>query len=733
MHESLKRPLFRKKAMEVYRAKQGGKVPGYVAGAFIAPIMAGARFVAPYAARAIGGTTRGIMSAKTGLEQFAARPGVAKGLLGLETASALAGGEEVRRAAMGEESLISEGPATYSGGLAALYGGVGTAGRSLKAAFPGRPMAQQVGSKLSLPAPFIIPVGGALVSMGEPEVRGTYQKESQIRGFKDQKEYETKMEGISKQFEKLPKNASNLDYVNVIESYDLTNQQKEAIYTDVFKVPKEMIPNLRQELKTTQGAPKEPKESLGLTDSTKDVEQNFAGEIPTGKPSNMTPRAQDKAAINLVNKQNNATNTIKQIEESKSNDDAWKREYSKIRESIQSVTGSGDMTNLILLQLAAGLLTGKTTQGGLSGFADVLGQATKPAVETAIFLASKQKEFDSELALALMKRQEKGDTAKIESQRVMVLENDPSDPFFPTKSVEKGVSSASGRLLDINKGPGGESFTPSETRSRAVKVDEKRRTQAEIQMDNQAIAINLSKIVLNSSDSFKGAGGALKDAVNTFVGATQSLFNVTNISEFDAKTFALIRDEINNPELFSDNQFASVKEKETAIKQRDEIFNKFLDEDSKIKKNLQKAIASGDAEKEAFAALEFVENRAKYVVANANKAQDRLALKDIVEAEKNTRIKSLRLDPEKVNANYKQLIVDMNNRFRNSARTYVNNGGTTDDLLVNYNQVPFMQQYADFQQKRAAKQIYGEQKNTKQTQSKKRDVTLDLENFDNLK
>jgi len=732
MHESLKRPLFRKKAMEVYQAKHGGKVPRYVAGAFIAPIMAGARFVAPYLTRAVGGTTRGIMSAKTGLEQFAQRPTVAKGLLGLETASALAGGEEVRRAALGQESLISEGPATYSGGLAALYGGVGYGGRSLKAAFPGKPAAEKVGAKLSLPAPFIVPVGGALVAMGEPAVRGTYQKESQVRGFKDQKEYETKMADIGKQFDKLPQGSTELDYANVIENFDLTPLQKEVIYTDVFKIPKEKLPDYIQKVKTYQGAPKEPKESLGLTDSTKDVEQNFAGEIPTGKPSNMTPRAQDKAAINLVNKQNNATNTIKQIEESKSNDEAWKKEYSKIRESIQSVTGSGDMTNLILLQLAAGLLTGKTTQGGLSGFADVLGQATKPAVETAILLASKQKEFDTELALALLKRQGQGDTAKIESQRVMVLENDPNDPFFPTKSVEKGISSESGRLLDINKGPGGEVFTRSETTGRAIKVDERRRSQAEIQMDNQAIAINLSKIVLNSSNQFKGAGGALKDAVNTFVGATQSLFNVTNFDEFDAKTFALIRDEINNPELYTDDKFKSIKEKEKAIEERDEILDKFLKEDSKLKNALQKAKNSGDAEKEAFAALEFVENRAKYVVANANKAQDRLALKDIVDAEKNTKIKSFRLDPEKVNANYKQLVVDMNNRFKNSARTYVNNGGTVDDLLVNYNQVPFMEEYAKFKQNRAAKQIYGEQKNKQQNQSKKRDITFDLENFDKL-
>ena len=62
MHESLKRPLFRKKAMEVYQAKQGGKVPGYVYGALIQ----GVRAAGPFIAR-----------------QFA-RPTVQKGLLGID-------------------------------------------------------------------------------------------------------------------------------------------------------------------------------------------------------------------------------------------------------------------------------------------------------------------------------------------------------------------------------------------------------------------------------------------------------------------------------------------------------------------------------------------------------------------------------------------------------------------------------------------------------------------------
>jgi hypothetical protein len=66
MHESLKRPLFRKKAMEVYQAKHGGEVPKYVYGALIQ----GVRAAGPFIAR-----------------QFA-RPNVQKGLLGVEAGTA---------------------------------------------------------------------------------------------------------------------------------------------------------------------------------------------------------------------------------------------------------------------------------------------------------------------------------------------------------------------------------------------------------------------------------------------------------------------------------------------------------------------------------------------------------------------------------------------------------------------------------------------------------------------
>jgi hypothetical protein len=254
---------------------------------------------------------------------------------------------------------------------------------------------------------------------------------------------------------------------------------------------------------------------------------------------------------------------------------------------------------------------------------------------------------------------------------------------------------------------------------------------AQSQMENQQLAIDIARTVVGTSDKFKGAGGTVKDLLNDTVGAVFSLSNVTSINEYDAQTSQQIRESISNPEFFADDtNFATKEERTIAEDDAKAALNKFIKDDEKARKELQKALKSGDAEKEAFATMAFIENRAKYVVANANKAQDRLALKDIIDAEKNTGIRGFR-DPAKVNAQYKALIKDMNDRFKVSARTYVNEGGTIEDLRVNYKNVPYMRSYEEFLSKQQGKQSY--KKSTGDKNIKQRDVMTDLDNFDNLK
>ena len=162
MHESLKRPLFRKRAMEVYQARQGGKVPGYVYGALIQ----GARAAGPFIAR-----------------QFA-RPNVQKSLLGIEAGTAGAGLEETRRGLSGEQSIFGDEPASVTGGLATLaYPGIGTFGRTLPKAFPGSIRAAGAGEAITRKTPFLLPTTllGIPVGMAESQVKGAMKDEKETR------------------------------------------------------------------------------------------------------------------------------------------------------------------------------------------------------------------------------------------------------------------------------------------------------------------------------------------------------------------------------------------------------------------------------------------------------------------------------------------------------------------------------------------------------------------------
>lgn len=710
--------------MEVYMAKHGGKVPGYVVGALVPAAVTAARFVAPYVARTFGG-------AKRIKEAAAASPTFQKIALVPEAATAAYGGGELYAAATDQNAPFSDRPATFFGGLSGLYGGLGYGGRSLKTAFPTSPTAKKIGEKLSLPAPFLIPLGGVGLASVEGEAVPFYKKESGIRSDTPE-EFEKKMDTLNKEFAKLntKKNVTKEDYLNVVENSNLSENQKQTVFTEIFGIDRQTA----QALKTTtpltgsvEVATAKQKFDLGISDNP--IESNFMQNMANGSPSKMSTGGQNQAALDLLKKQESANAQIKQIEKDKEDDAAWKSEYTKLRNSILNVTGNSDMTNLVLMQLAAGLLTGKTRQGGLSGFADVLGQASKPAIETAVLLAVKQKEFDNELALSLLKNRAAGSpTKKIEEKRVYVLETDPNDKFYPQKTKQVGISSETRQLIEITPGPQGEQFTLYTGTGPIQPVSEKEYNKALTQMDEQKRVIQYANFVLDLDQRFLGAGGTLKNYYNDITGAALSAFNAPTVSDFDKTSFEQIRSILYNPEFYGEQSFLTKDEKETAIKERDKIYNEFIKADEKYTKNLRKAEASKDQEKLAFATLEFIQNRAKYIVANANKAQDRLTAKDITEAEKNTKIFGLK-DPAKIKSLYEALRADTNNRFKDTSQRYIKNMGTIDDLKQNYSSVPYVQGFIKQENKKIRKEAYGTPTGSN---VKKRDLISDLNNFDNL-
>ena len=81
------------------------------------------------------------------------------------------------------------------------------------------------------------------------------------------------------------------------------------------------------------------------------------------------------------------------------------------------------------------------------------------------------------------------------------------------------------------------------------------------------------------------------------------------------------------------------------------------------------------------AQLRLIENRMKYIVANANKGEDRLTVKDVEEAEKSTRIFGFGISAERVQSDYIALDETLNATYNNLARKYIMVGGKPQELM----------------------------------------------------
>ena len=92
-----------------------------------------------------------------------------------------------------------------------------------------------------------------------------------------------------------------------------------------------------------------------------------------------------------------------------------------------------------------------------------------------------------------------------------------------------------------------------------------------------------------------------------------------------------------------------------------------------------------------------IENRLKYIVANANKTEDRLTRWDIENAESNTRVLpfinfSTGFTARTVNAKMSAIQAEMQGSFARAATKYQQAGGTNNYILT-FKNMPYINQY----------------------------------------
>ena len=735
----LNRPLFRKKALH-QKQIQTGNVPKYVLGGLIPLATTAARFAAPYAARVIPAIGRtklgrsairaagrekakeaafigprpetGIQRVTRGTKEFIARPGVQKGILASEVAFGAAGAEELRRGVMGGESLFGEGPATVSGGLGLLYPGVGLAARTIpKALIKRTPMntrARQIGRRVEKVTPYpivgsLLAIPAAMVESGAREGVKEVQAENESR--LDPQTFEKFAQGI-KDLGENPSVQERIDYIN---KFELTDKQKQRVQ-EVLGITTPQKGDAPQ----TPQTPDTPPATVQQEDNTVRANLGSATAYPSGTDIvNMS----DEELAKMANKQALETRAAnKQVASTDSmGSDDFKKEFTALKEQINGTTGNADLSNLVLMKMASGLLTGKTRQSGVSGFADVFGQALGPTVDTAILLAQAEKEFDNNLAIELVKAREKRRTSNIvkASMKRQFVQEKGGDPLFPVIGKRLPQDENTGQLLEVTQaGPGiGEVFTPYAKQDyQFSEANQKVFEQSANALDDIATGIRYATIIENVPPELLGTPGAIRGFMDNAFGATGSFTKgFGSFDEFKSKTAA----DINKSILLGVNPGNEFTGEELASRQTEAntIIQKFNEENLKLQKELGAAFSAGDNERLLRAQVDLVNQRMKYVIANANKQADRITVADVNSAAALTETTGFFQNPKAVKKRYETIKSTLEGQFKQKAATYVANGGQPGFIVSQYSYVRPVQEYR-------ARQIAREQKALRQEQSK---------------
>lgn len=361
-------------------------------------------------------------------------------------------------------------------------------------------------------------------------------------------------------------------------------------------------------------------------------------------------------------------------------------QFKQFKAQINEVTGESNdnLLNLVAMKAAGKLLSGQTKQAGVRGFLEVGGQALEGAANDMMQLAISQKAQDMELAKAFLKmKADQSQGPGFESgDKVFKIE----DPNFPGNFYNvKGMRGKDGRnyILNMNNevqlAPAGQigyesRELPEKINLYSANLEENKRAQ---EMINSVIE------VLPDSGTFTAAFGLAKEDA---YGTVEQVFGKNNLggADFDAEIKRLIR---NN----DDGTEQGKKDANSLMKKYDEDMDKVEKRAREIAKDAGRGgifARPTDKELETFTKLALIEQRMKYLVANANKAEDRLTQKDIENAEKNTKIIQFVGSAKKVKENYRQLRGEFAQKARGTAMQYRAAGGTESSMKYFRDNIP---------------------------------------------
>lgn len=420
--------------------------------------------------------------------------------------------------------------------------------------------------------------------------------------------------------------------------------------------------------------------------------------VPSDKNGSLTggPMNKEEAEITAKN-QENAAKAGKKFKDkilSKANSEEADQ-FNKFYNRIQNLTGGNeDTNNLLMMKFAMGLLRGKTGQSGVRGFLDVAGQAGSETADTAIALFSKERDRRNDLAVAFLKAKEKNvGTRAITDKREKITIDDPQAfggkrVVYKTTFKDTGEDAMLVNKYDANGNITGVEAVPMTTANyRIVKESPARLAKLRAQLGSLALGYQLTQEVTNLSDKAIGGSAVGLSAAEDlfgFVGNVGELFGFKDLDSFDSDVDQAIIDNILTPPTGPDGQPLKLTQEQQA--ETNAIIKQYNDE----MRDLKSGLKPGQKTLDELTKAKLIETRMKYILANANKDEDRLTQADINEAAKNTELLKLFSSDEKIRSQYKQLSQEIQNRFKLVVANYLESGGNPEFVTKNFGSMPYV-------------------------------------------
>ena len=604
---------------------------------------------------------KGLEKAERGYEKLASKSpkGFGAATQGLGLYSAAEGAEDII------EGVRSDDPSKTAQGAANILFGVPLARSGGSRFMTGKPTGETL--KEALPS---FGFFGASMVLPENELKRTqdsqiqqYEKQTGVKLNANQRKEAESI--IAKQYEaqqqgQQPKTALDVAFpglsnVDIIEGKG--RQDPVNLFSDISR-------NIVQQSNDAKGIP-----PTGLS------KEEYAATIDNDE-------RQRKSGEDIIKK---ASTDAKQGDAAASKFQKFYEQYDK------EIGGSRQISDLIMYKLATGLLTGTTTKSGFAGFADVLGKAGGDVLDTAILLASKEKDRKASLFEAFYKAEKADKSDAITTERYTTIIPD-LNAFNGVRVEERAkfkngldAKAVASNEIDPTTGIRLPVWIEAEYNPNAIetKKDPKLLDERRAALNSVASSYKMAAAIAKADAGTIGAPGSIKLFKEKILGSIEGILeNEITPPQYNKDVDSFINNEILGQGVRkADGTFISAKD---AIAEKEKLINDTVKQRQKSKiffkptpNELEKLVRN----------VRYETNFA-YAYANSLKAEDRLTEKNLEDAKKVSKIFGLE-SPGKIKEQFKQLADDADNKFAEETKRYQALGGNSAFFDQNFTFMPY--------------------------------------------